>query len=37
MGPLLVITYFAATALIHWVVFKDLVTLNALRSTTGLS
>jgi hypothetical protein len=35
-GPLLVIAYFAATVLIHWVVFRDLVTLNALRSTTGL-
>jgi hypothetical protein len=35
-GPLLVVTYFAATALVHWVVFKDLVTLNGLKSTTGL-
>jgi hypothetical protein len=35
-GPLLVINYFAATALVHWGVFKDLVTLNGLTSTTVL-
>lgn len=36
-GPLLVVAYFAATALVHWIVFKDLATLGSVRLTPVLA